>query len=152
MINDIVAANKEKHLQEENIDSILERATTITYDNTQNKDSLGNGFNKATFVMNDNNDVDLDDADFWSKVLPEVLSFFFLFLLVSMVFFFFLLCVERNINKWFQYKSLEYFRERMSSGAALVSDESKAQFIDELIVFVNDRKDNPPSGNLLPGM
>lgn len=59
-------------MQDEDIESILQRATTITYDSTQPKDSLGNGFNKATFVMSENNDVDLDDADFWSKVLPEV--------------------------------------------------------------------------------
>lgn len=59
----------------------MQRATTITYDNTQTKDSLGNGFNKATFVMNNDNtnDVDVDDADFWQKVLPEVSSFNWLF-------------------------------------------------------------------------
>ena len=84
--NTRLAVVKEKHLQEEDIDSILQRATTITYDSAHPRDSLGNGFNKATFVMNENTtDVDLDDADFWSKILPEVclvfvLFFFFCFL------------------------------------------------------------------------
>lgn len=39
----------------------------------------------------------------------------------------------------------------MNSGTAVATDESKAQFIEELCVYVQDRKDNPPSGNLLPG-
>jgi hypothetical protein len=40
----------------------------------------------------------------------------------------------------------------MSSGVAVATDESKAQFIEELVVYVQDRKENPPSGVLLPRM
>lgn len=56
--------------REENIEDIFARRTTrIVHD--QNK--AGSSFSKASFSSNDaNNDLDMNDPDFWKKVMPEM--------------------------------------------------------------------------------
>lgn len=66
-----------KRFSEESIDQILSRSTKIIHDpkagasEEGGKKSLMSSFSKATFVSSDNPDaqVDLNDPDFWSKVV-----------------------------------------------------------------------------------
>lgn len=64
-----------KRFSEESIDQILSRSTTIVHDPTKGEDgdkkSLMSSFSKATFVSSSNPDevVDIDDPDFWTKVI-----------------------------------------------------------------------------------
>ena len=66
-----------KKFSEESIDSILERRTIVMKE-TKGADVDENAFNKASFVASkgadDENDenVDIDDPDFWNKLLPDV--------------------------------------------------------------------------------
>ncbi|GAM22173.1 hypothetical protein SAMD00019534_053480 [Acytostelium subglobosum LB1] len=65
------ASELDKIMFNEDIDKILERSTTISFD-TKNKPTNLSGFSKATFASNENDmDVDIDDENFWEKVLPE---------------------------------------------------------------------------------
>lgn len=59
-----------KKFSEADIDEILESSSTrIRYD--QQGDSSGSVFSKAAFVADDN-EVDMDDPEFWTKILPEM--------------------------------------------------------------------------------
>lgn len=52
-------------------DKIMETATTVTYGGDKMDDGLAN-FSKATFVASEQDaGVDLNDSDFWDKVLPS---------------------------------------------------------------------------------
>jgi hypothetical protein len=71
---------EEKMLEEENIDSILERnATIVVYKNDEVKEVEKQSekglskFAKATFCFESQNEenVDVNDKDFWRKILPE---------------------------------------------------------------------------------
>ena len=51
------------------IDEILQSSSTkVTYENEQQGGSV---FSKAAFVA-DENEVDMDDPEFWTKILPEL--------------------------------------------------------------------------------
>ena len=58
----------------QDIDSILERrAKTIVHENTGSKSNAAGGtFSKASFTNTNEAEVDIDDPDFWSKVVGEV--------------------------------------------------------------------------------
>lgn len=54
------------------LDKILERSSTITYDHTKSdiENTLAS-FSKATFVADEDHKVDINDENFWNKVLPS---------------------------------------------------------------------------------
>ena len=59
-------------LASEDIDSILRRATQLTYDSQQNGGGGLSGFAKAVFQTDDASAaVSVDDEQFWDKILPE---------------------------------------------------------------------------------
>eukprot|EP01116_Phalansterium_solitarium_P021670 TRINITY_DN682_c0_g2_i1.p1 TRINITY_DN682_c0_g2~~TRINITY_DN682_c0_g2_i1.p1 ORF type:complete len:2198 (-),score=956.94 TRINITY_DN682_c0_g2_i1:231-6824(-) len=56
---------------EDDIDSILERSKTITHDSTAGAAGGLSSFSKASFASTQTTNVDVDDPDFWNKVLPN---------------------------------------------------------------------------------
>jgi len=64
--------DKQSKSDEFDLDSILQRATTVDYNDANSNIAGGLGsFSKATFVANEEDNVDMDDAMFWEKVLPS---------------------------------------------------------------------------------
>ena len=66
--NDKESSKKSAQYNSENIEDILERSKVVTYDATNGTE---NHFSKATFVAgtSEDNEVDIDDPDFWSKTI-----------------------------------------------------------------------------------
>lgn len=66
-------AEDQKLLQEGDVASILERnATVVRYDQSNVPDKGLSSFSKASFNFNEDDvNVDIDDKDFWTKILPE---------------------------------------------------------------------------------
>jgi chromodomain-helicase-DNA-binding protein 7 len=60
--------SQSRKFNEADIDEILAQSTKVSYD--QNTGS-GSVFSKAAFVS-DEHDVDMDDPEFWTKILPEL--------------------------------------------------------------------------------
>jgi superfamily II DNA or RNA helicase len=55
--------------REENIDQILERRTrTIVHESTN---AAGSSFSKASFISQGATDLDINDPDFWKKLMPD---------------------------------------------------------------------------------
>jgi len=70
-----------KAFVEEDIDSILARSRTVVYDNTGSNASIKNGrFSKARFTSsataaaNPQNNINLDDPNFWQLMLGEIVE------------------------------------------------------------------------------
>jgi chromodomain-helicase-DNA-binding protein 7 len=63
MLNDL----EEEMFGEEDIDQILSRSTVMVFN-----EAAGSSFSKANFGVDDDDAVDLEDPDFWSKMLPKV--------------------------------------------------------------------------------
>ena len=68
----------DKALEEEDIDQILQRATKIDLENVNHEGGDGPqaihglaGFSTATFAAKDEDGPDIDDENFWEKILPE---------------------------------------------------------------------------------
>eukprot|EP01116_Phalansterium_solitarium_P023010 TRINITY_DN7854_c0_g1_i1.p1 TRINITY_DN7854_c0_g1~~TRINITY_DN7854_c0_g1_i1.p1 ORF type:complete len:1741 (+),score=694.83 TRINITY_DN7854_c0_g1_i1:185-5407(+) len=101
---------KERMLLDEDIDTILQRSATIKYMDAGGKDELS-GFSKATFYTDDaESTVDLEDANFWDKILPKV------------------------------EKSVDYFRAKFQDKSALLDSSSKAHFLEELAAYAKQVK------------
>jgi len=65
------ASEQDKIMINEDIDKILERSTTISFDQ-KNKPNNLSGFSKASFASNETDmNVDINDENFWEKVLPD---------------------------------------------------------------------------------
>jgi SNF2 family DNA or RNA helicase len=58
---------------EEDIDSILQRRTTVVKHGDE-EGQVTNPFSKASFVASEDNRMDVYDPDFWEKLLPEAAS------------------------------------------------------------------------------
>jgi superfamily II DNA or RNA helicase len=62
MLNDL----EEENFGEEDIDQILSRSTVMVFN-----EAAGSTFSKANFGVDEDDAVDLEDPDFWSKMLPK---------------------------------------------------------------------------------
>jgi len=69
IFNEAEGADKAQEFAEDDIDSILSRATVVNHDNGVSG-ATGGALSKASFVAKaEKDDVDLDDPEFWSKVV-----------------------------------------------------------------------------------
>ena len=70
---DLFSAEAEENaqkFQEEDIDAILARRTTVVKHDGDGE-AVSNPFSKASFVTSDDNKMDVNDPDFWDKLLPD---------------------------------------------------------------------------------
>ena len=70
--NDEEEKQRDQMLQEEDIDEILKRASTVVHRDENEGASGGNKLSKMPFCLSEKDvEVDLNADDFWEKVLPE---------------------------------------------------------------------------------